>query len=1808
MVKERLHRIKKKDRRRPLTVRALAVFMALAMVLSVIYVNNRGSKVEAAVPSVEGVEDDTFLSGVDILQDFTVKVPAKGVKFKLPSLPAEDTPESSVVNIYKATSTTNLTAPAIYYFNDTENYDPSTDPAYEDYDVVSGQVTSSYEATYSWKEGHSTGIVTSGLDTTATVQRKAKNIALKWKFNGGSEETITATQVEDIVGLTPEAKEALLPSADYVDVSVITIDTYEASTTPTFTINNETKTITASDSDYDSSSDSATVKYYCDIDYALIQDGGTPQPFTSLEAAVASLDKQYGSDKDGYYKLQKTVKLKDGNATQVGDTIVVDNGGNLKRNFHIIDEYWVEYNGGQTVNEGTSYVNTALDSYSLNIPASGKVNPSKDVVIYFMPDQTPNMTKTKVTLSGTGQNITTIDETHSPIYSITIPGDVTANLGKTPTYTVEIQDGYDAEVKESFSVTLNYGNGTPTVSIDSSDAYSTQQSFTVTGTASAPSTEEATISGDDVKFYQGTTNDIASATENACTSYSGASATYDATLTPGINYFWLKATSSYGTSATSTPAYEIFYDDAAPIITTATVNQGSDINTTISGNSITASNKITMQKTADLSFTVADLQADGTSAGSGIASVTVDGGAATISGDTATYTLASDTSNVDGTTKNVTVVVNDSAGNSSTYTLELPVYKENATVTDVFTKQVTEEGSNFFKWNNQEATGAEVSYTVTSEVGIDNAKLSVDGGTYYDVASITDNGGGTFTISGYAYPSTNHADYDIKLKITNANGYVNPVHTTAVRSVDLTSPIIDDITAAEGSLTDWCQNLVINVFVSDGTISSGIDHIEATGTTDTSVAYTGSPVQLTVKGSEDSSGTAVSIKAVDKAGNVSVERNETYKVDKKAPELSLSIAGMKHSEVDGKVIPVTDPLIEYSMDDKSMSGLDPNECYFKINGNVYGSTAADVSGKTLSQILGTGLDPKTDYKLELVAKDLVGNESASLVTTFRVDSDKPVVTGNIDTVAKKASRPTFFNQNVSVSVTVTDSNIGNNKGIITAVDKNGHTIEYSFQDSGNGCTGTIKASSEGDYEITVIAKDEGGLIGQWNVSFTIDKTEPAVVTQLNGAEYTATNSYHNADVTTGIEVSDDNEDSSDITTTIYRDIPGDGSETQVKSGKGPFTISEDGHYIVTYNVVDKAGNETTKTIGFTVDKAAPVHNLYVTTDNPAKYNSYQNNYINQVGMFTKHRSQENYAYGQYYNSDVTIELGYFDYNIDWVYVTDNGAEIKPTWSESKGYGYATITISQEGYHEIKMWSCDLAGNEVNDNTVGKTIRFTIDKTQPYLTIFVNGSQYTEGSGVRYLNTNANVSVSSSDANNDSSDIKRYYKMTPPGGAAATTEAVIGDGTENFATEADYELQYTVTDKAGNVSATRNVYFRVDKTAPQLSISDVGATSTASSVTLSFTVKEAFYWDMNPVKISIYKKKDGQGETLEKTIDFTPRSANDSTSYTFTDDAEYRMEMTAEDKCGNKTETKYSFIKDGTAPTILLSGVSNYDKTDKDVSLKVSVNEAFYSTNKVTLTGTRTDIDGKKNDIQFDNFVTNRSQLSEIEQLFDEDGVYDITVTSTDKAGNTTTKSVHFTIDTTDPEIGDLSKYDGVKTNKFEWDVNLDELVRDLTVCEINLYLDGALYDGTSEIPDGSHVLKVEAVDELGHKSSKEVTFVLDSKGPNIIVSNVEEGDRLLEATEITVTVELDEDVLETVQLNGKTVEVNDNKAVFTVDKKGSYKIAAAAHDEAGNNTTAEVNFTFGKQANLMIIGIIAGIAILLLILLLFLMRRRRDER
>ncbi|MBO5609179.1 MAG: Ig-like domain repeat protein [Eubacterium sp.] len=1749
---------------RPLKVRIIAFLTALAMAFSVIYFNNRSRSVEATTPTVTDVVDNSYLMGIANLtaEDITVYAPASGITFSAPS-------------DNNALTSSNVTL----YTNDNTHY-------YIDGTALSGDVTSIDTLGYFtiiWRSTtDGTGSHPTTITTGDTIYRY--NIFEDSYYYETEDRSIIP---EDAASYTTQKKKSIV------------IDTYDPAG---LTFNATSNPASVSDISITETEDT---KYYGEVSYKVKKDSEAEQSYDSLDAVNAAIN---ALDADGSYTITKVI-----NAPTTGGSkqlFTEEKTGDI--NNHFLQSY-------EAVVDGTPITGDMSDpsNYKLTIPASGTLSAVKPITINFTTDSALD-TKT-ITQTGMGAGHTEITSSGNS-HTFTIKPVSTVVHDETVSYAVEIGDGNG--ITETINIEVNYSNGRPSFSSEKVDSDDVVDSSTTILKNTDTVEYNATLNIEDPAsslLKLGTVNSknavISGASSGDYSSISvdsftpGSTVKGDVTLYPGYNYLALVAETGYEGASTTyeypSKVAKVFYDDTNPYVDgDLGLSQDSAPVTVTKDTDTEYSATVSAMKPTDFSFKVGDLQKDREGNpidGSGIDSVTVNGTSVTPATDgTCTYQLPANSSKAGGGSDSIDIDILDKAGNSSTYTVTLNYLNEKADISESFNVGFV-DGSNYAKWAQPTDKTVTVTYTINTKFELaatDGVKIVVDGNqeSVTVPAPVPTEDGYKYTVS-YTYPDTaSKAGYVVTLTTKNING-CETTHDTKVVSIDLDNPVIS-FTDKDGNPVDpnqWYNDLVLKVTVDDGTVSSGLDHVDATGVD--KATYTESPFYATVNKSTTPAGTAVSFKAYDKSGRESDTVSGMLKVDQDKPRLTLKVGGKDYTEVDGKVISVADPVINYTAVD-DLSGLTGGYT-FKIDGNTYPAPISQ--DKKLSEILGS-VDPAHAYKIELSATDHVGN-SETYTTTFKADGAKPEIDGKIETQPKKAKYPTCFNENVKLTVNITDANLQRKNIVIT--DTEGHTLKTDVKEVTPGkWVATINASSGGKYNVRVKATDDGGLTNTWDKPFIIDKAAPDVTTQLNGSTYTASNSY-NTTVTTGVVVKDENEDEADVVVTMEREKPEGGSETISKTGKGPFTVSDDGFYKVTYVVTDKAGNKTTKEIGFTVDNTAPVNNLYVLTDNPSKVDSYHNNYVNVHNVFTEHSNQENYAYGQYYNTDVTVELNYFDYNLNSVYVTDRGTELSPTWTEKNGYGKATITLSSEGYHEIKIWTDDLSGNSADDTEVGQKIRFTIDKTSPVISTTLNGAGYAEGSGVRYLTTNGTVGVTVSDTNVDEKDLKRIYRITPPGGATRTGEDYVSPGSETYQEEADYQVQYVAVDKAGNSSSVRTVEFRVDKTAPQLSISSVGATSTAGSVSISFNVKEAFYWDMNSVTIKIYKKKDGSGETLEKTIDMKPKSSNDSTSYTFTEDAEYRIEFTAEDKCGNKATTDYTFIKDGTAPRIVLSGVGNYDKTDKNVELMLTIDEDFYTSNKVTLKGTRTDIDGKKNEITFDDFAPNRSKVSELKQLFDKDGIYDIEVTSVDKAGNKSTKNVHFTIDKTPPKIGDLSKYDKKMLREFKWDIDLNKLVTDLTVCEITLYLDGVEYDGVSPIEDGSHVLKVEAVDEMGHKSSKEVTFVLDSKGPNIIVSNVEDQDVFYEAKDIGVSVQLDEDMLDEVQLNGSAVTVTDNQATMKIDKKGDYTLTAKAHDEAGNESSISIKFTFGSEMNFwMIIGIAGGIILLLLILLLIIRKKR----
>ena len=187
----------------------------------------------------------------------------------------------------------------------------------------------------------------------------------------------------------------------------------------------------------------------------------------------------------------------------------------------------------------------------------------------------------------------------------------------------------------------------------------------------------------------------------------------------------------------------------------------------------------------------------------------------------------------------------------------------------------------------------------------------------------------------------------------------------------------------------------------------------------------------------------------------------------------------------------------------------------------------------------------------------------------------------------------------------------------------------------------------------------------------------------------------------------------------------------------------------------------------------------------------------------------------------------------------------------------------------------------------------------------------------------------------------------------------------------------------------------------------------------------------------------------------------------------------------------------------------------------------------------------------------------------------------------------------DPKV--MSAYEGTLTS-FAWDYDLNDIIYDLTVCDAHMYLNGSEYDGTSEVEDGAYEMKITAEDELGNATEKTVNFNLDTKAPTFIVTGVEDGEIKNEQYDINVSLQLDEDTLDEVTLNGSPVEIKDNAAAITVTEKGDYKLTMKAHDDAGNEAEQTISFTYGEKSHVLLyvligVGVLAvlggGIAIIL---------------
>lgn len=411
--------------------------------------------------------------------------------------------------------------------------------------------------------------------------------------------------------------------------------------------------------------------------------------------------------------------------------------------------------------------------------------------------------------------------------------------------------------------------------------------------------------------------------------------------------------------------------------------------------------------------------------------------------------------------------------------------------------------------------------------------------------------------------------------------------------------------------------------------------------------------------------------------------------------------------------------------------------------------------------------------------------------------------------------------------------------------------------------------------------------------------------------------------------------------------------------------------------------------------------------------------------------------------------------------------------------------------------------------------------------------------------------------------------------------------KTFTEDGVYEVTVTAVDAAGN-RAVKTISFTIDKTAPVISMR--GASDGAYSsqpVTIQFQAIESFY-ETNSVKVTIERVIDGA--TYNQTLNFTNTGKTSTLNNQFSEDGDYTITMTAVDRAGNAaTVQKLSFTVDCTAPTVTLTGTKDYVVTQKAVMLSFVVTESYYKTNQVEIQASRRGVDGKIETFTVKGW-NNAGRTSSLSQEFKEDGYYTITITARDKAGNSKQQTIHFTIDTQPPVIGDLSQYDGKYLSEFELGKRLENLITELTVPTVKMTLNGEAYDGGKIIADGKYTLVIEVTDEVGLTASKTIEFVIDTIAPKIIFAGAENRKTYTEPVNLNLSLENESDTIVSILINGEPYELTDGKTVYDLafDTYGSYEVVVNTIDAAGNENSQTIKFTYAKHKNVALLFVVIG--------------------
>ena len=855
-----------------------------------------------------------------------------------------------------------------------------------------------------------------------------------------------------------------------------------------------------------------------------------------------------------------------------------------------------------------------------------------------------------------------------------------------------------------------------------------------------------------------------------------------------------------------------------------------------------------------------------------------------------------------------------------------------------------------------------------------------------------------------------------------------------------------------------------------------------------------------------------------------------------------------------------------------------------VTNKVEGLPAGMTFDEATNTISGTPSEVGS-YDITVTTTDENGNSETTTFTIDVEDTTKP-------TVESVADQTQEVNTEIEpIKIEATDNS---GRAVTNKVD--GLPDGVTFDEATNTISGT--PSEVGSYDITVTTTDESGNVTETIFTIDVEDTTKPTVESIAG---------QTQEVNTEIEpIKIEAKDNSGQTVTNKVDGLPDGVTFDEATNTISGTPSEVGSYTVTVTTMDESGNATETT--FTIDVEDTTK---PTVESVADQTQEVNTEITPITIESEDNSDQ----------AVTNKV---DGLPDGVTFDEATNTISGTPSEVGSYTVTVTTTDESGNATETTFTIDV------EDTTKPTVKSVSDQTQEVNTeITPIKIEATDNSGQTVTNKvdglpdgitfdEATNTISGTPSEVGSYDIT-VTTTDESGNATETTFTInvedttkptvedIADQTQEVNTEIE-PIKIEATDNGGQAVTNKvdglpdGVTFdeatnTISGTPSEVGSYDITVTTTdenGNSETTTFTIDvedttkptvesvadqtQEINTKIEPIKI---EARDNSGQAVTNKVDGLPDGvtfdeATNTISGTPSEVGSYTVTVTTTDESGNATETTFTIdVEDTTKPTVedIANQTQEVNTEIEPIKIEATDNSGQAVTNKV---------DGLPDGVTFDEATNTISGTpSEV-------GSYDITVTTTDKNGNSETTT--FTIDvedTTKPTVESVAdQTQEVNTEITPITIESEDNSGQTVTNKVDGLPDGVTFDeATNTISGtpskvGSYDITVTTTDENGNSETTTFTIdVEDTTKPTVesVADQTQEVNTEINPIKIEATDNSGQAVTNKVEglPAGITFDEATNTISGTPSEVGSYTVTVTTTDENGNAT--ETTFTIDVE-------------------------------